>query len=117
MSDELVWERLSNHAVSRTKQRGARVAEVSLVLKESDRETPVGSGCTALLVSRERRAELISEGYPPYVVDRAIGLAVVESPAGKIVTVFRPSGRRGRRYRKHYRSHRAPCVRIFSDAA
>jgi len=96
----------SNHALCRTMQRGSHATEVALVLAERDRETPVGSGCTALLISRERRKELIAEGYPPCIVDRAIGLAVVESSTGDVVTVLRPSGRRGRRYRRRFRSFR-----------
>jgi hypothetical protein len=57
------------------------------------REVPVGSGCTALSISRERRHELVAEGYPTCVVNRAIGLAVIESSAGDIITVLRPSSR------------------------
>src|SRR5690348_5434602 len=92
------------HALCQLKRRGAHLAEVLLVLTERDVETAVGSGCTALLISRKRGAELVSEGYPPGLVDRAMGLAVIENPAGTVVTVLRPSGRRGRRYRRRLRS-------------
>ena len=85
--------------------------ELSLVLTERDREVPVGSGCTALTISRERRDELICEGYPRYVVDRAIGLTVVESAEGQVVTVLRTHGHRGRRYRSQFRSRRAVAIR------
>jgi hypothetical protein len=95
---------LSGHAIRRTQQRGIRMRELRLVLAERDREIPVGSGCIALTISRARRMELILEGYPPSVVDRANGLTVVESADGEVVTVLRSFGHRGRRYRSRFQS-------------
>lgn len=60
----------SNHARQRAGQRGVRMTELYLVIAEGDRVTPVGSNCVALAISRERRKELVAEGYPPSVVDR-----------------------------------------------
>jgi len=55
--------RLREHVLQRMQQRGVRMVELSLVLSDRDLEVPVGSGCTALTISRERRRELIAEGY------------------------------------------------------
>lgn len=100
-----VSDQFCAHARQRTQQRGIREGELSLVLIERDREIPVGSGCLALAISRDRRKELVSEGYPPCIVDRAIGLIVVVTAEGKVVTVFRACGGRGRRYRKPFFTH------------
>ena len=105
------------HALQRIQQRGVRMEELSLVLSERDLEVPVGSGCTALTISRGRRRELISEGYPPSVVDRTVGLIVVESAEGEIVTVLRSFGQRGRRYRAQFRSRQTMAASSLSNAA
>jgi len=96
----------SNHAAQRARKRGFRSADLELLLFGADREAPVGSGCVALSISRRRRRELLAEGYPPGAVARAAAIAAVEGTDGQIVTVLRPHGHRGRRYRRTFRTHR-----------
>jgi hypothetical protein len=103
--------RFSNHAKRRSRQRGVRDADLVLLLFEADREVPVGDGCVAMSISRSRRRELLAEGHPPSTVDRAAGIAAVESADGEIVTVLRPHGHRGRRYRKAFRSHESKMLK------
>lgn len=115
--DPFEWAQFSSHARQRTQQRGVRLTDIVLVLAERDREIPVGSGCTALTISRRRRKELVAEGYPPCVIDRAARLAVVQSGDGDIVTVLRPNGHRGKRYRTPFDTYRIPTENRASHAA
>jgi hypothetical protein len=103
--------RISNHATWRTQQRGVRDADLLLLLFGADREAPVGEGCVALSISRKCRKELLAEGYPPSAVDRAARITAVESPDGEIVTVLRPRGHRGKRYRKAFHNHRPKMLK------
>src|SRR5262245_8927735 len=91
---------LTEHARRRTRQRGIRDVDVLLLLFGADREVPVGAGCVAISISHKRREELVAEGYPPGVIDRAARISAVESAYGEIVTVLRPHRLRGRRYRR-----------------
>jgi len=116
-SNALKGAQFSNHARQRAGQRGVRMTELYLVIAEGDRVTPVGSNCVALAISRERRKELVAEGYPPSVVDRAARLALVESPDGEIITVLHPNGHRGRRYRTPFGTCRAAVMNRHSRAA
>jgi hypothetical protein len=103
--------RISNHARRRTQQRGVRDADLVLLLFGADRESPVGEGCVALSISRKCRRELLAEGFPPSAVDRAARITAVESPEGEIVTVLRPRGHHGKRYRKAFRSYRSKTLK------
>jgi len=103
--------RFSNHARWRAQQRGIRSADLVLLLFGADREAPVGDGCIAISISRGRRGELVAEGYPPSTVERAAKIAAVESPDGDIVTVLRPRGHRGRRYRRAFHTHRPKMLK------
>ena len=97
--------RFSNHARQQMRRRGVREVDLVLLLFGADCETPVGGGCVALSISRRRRRELLADGYSRISLDRASGIAVVQSADGEIVTVLRPSGVRGRRYRKVLHTH------------
>jgi hypothetical protein len=96
----------SSHAGQRARKRSFRRVYLELLLFGADCEAPVGSGCIALSISRRRRGELVAEGYPPGIVDRAAAIAAVEGADGQIITVLRPLGRRGRRYRRPFRTRR-----------
>jgi hypothetical protein len=103
--------RFSSHARRRVRQRGVRMTDLNLVLEEGDRETRVGSNCVSCAISRARRLQLLAEGHPPGVVDRVAKLAVIESSDGMIVTVLRPNGNRGRRYRTPFGARRSTSNR------
>jgi hypothetical protein len=103
--------RFSKHAKRRKRQRGIRDADLVLLMLEADRETPVGDGCVALSVSVRRRRELLAQGYPLSAVERAARIAAIESADGEIVTVLRPLGHRGRRYRKALHTHRRKMLK------
>jgi hypothetical protein len=103
--------RFSNHARQRARQRGVRDADLLLLLVAADREAPVGEGCVALSISRQRCGELLAEGYPLSAVDRAAKIAAVESAVGEIVTVLRPRGHRGRRYRRAFHTNRPKMLK------
>ena len=102
--------RFSTHARRRAQQRGVRSADLVLLLFGADREAPVGDGCVAHSISRNCQRELLAEGYPSSIVDRAARIAVVESQDGEIMTVLRPRGFRGKRYRKVFRTRRRKYV-------
>jgi len=105
-ADDCDDARFSNHAKRRARQRGVRAADLVLLLFAADREAQVGGGCVALSISRRRRLELLAEGYLASAIERAAQIAAVQSADGKIVTVLRPHGNRGRRYRRASRTHR-----------
>ncbi len=88
-----------------------RHADLLLLLFGADREAPVGERCVALSISRKCRKELLAEDYPPSAVDRAARITAVESPDGEIVTVLRPRGPRGKRYRKAFHNHRPKMLK------
>jgi hypothetical protein len=98
--------RFSNHARRRARQRGLRAADLMLLLFIADREAPVGGGCVALSISCTRRHELLAEGYLASAIERVARIAAVQSADGEIVTVLRPHGRRGKRYRRAFRARR-----------
>lgn len=102
----------SNHARWRMRQRGIRDADVALLLFGADREASVGGGCVAISISRRRRKQLLIEGYSPSSIERAVRIAAVESGDGEIVTVLRPSDRRGRRYRRAFHTHRPKMLKF-----
>ncbi len=115
-SSALKGTRFSNHSRRQARKRGIRMTDLNLVLAKGDQETPVGSNCVSCAISRARQRELLAEGYPPSVVDRAAKLAVVESADGVIVTVLRPNGHRGKRYRTPFGTRRATTKKRLSRA-
>lgn len=98
--------RFSAHARQRARQRGVQSADLALLLFGADREASVGGGCVARFISRNCRRELLAEGYPSSIVDRAVRITVVESRDGEIMTVLRTLGLRGKKYRKTFRTRR-----------
>jgi hypothetical protein len=102
---------VSVHANQRMRQRGVRSTELMLLLLEADRETPVGEGCIALTISNARGGELLAEGYQQSVVERARKIAVVASATGEVMTILRPQGHRGRRYRRSFHTYRGGRIK------
>jgi hypothetical protein len=98
-TDGRAGTKVSDHAKGRMQKRSIRNADLVLLLFGADREAWVGGGCVALSISRKRLSELRAEGFSPSVIERAAKIAAVEASGGGIVTVLRPRGYRGRRYR------------------
>lgn len=96
----------TEHARRRTAERCVRNGDLALLLQVADREAPVGSGCIAISMSNRRREELAAEGYAANAIERAARVVAVQGADGAIVTVLRPGGRKGRRYRRGWNSHR-----------
>jgi hypothetical protein len=91
---------LSGHAAVRANQRGIPHALLSSLIEHADIETPVGSGCYALSVSRRRLRDVDVRRSFGAQVDRVGKLAVVcSSDDGSVVTVLHRQGAGGRRYR------------------
>ncbi len=92
---------LTRHAARRARQRGIGGDLIDAFLSLADWETPVGSGCTALSISRRlKRDPDIRAAFGP-LLDRIARLAMVMAPDGEVVTVMHARGETGRRYRRH----------------
>lgn len=100
--------RFTQHAQRRAHQRAARASVIELVLKHADTCIPVGNGCQCFSLSDHALSAISPSELPPAERDRARGLAVLTDANGTtVITVLRPKGRRGRRYRHRYISWRA----------
>lgn len=93
---------LSQHAAVRAQQRGVPHAVIDLVLDHADVSIPVGSGCSALRLSKRRLAGRDLRRELRSALDRAAGITLIMSDdTGEIVTVLHDhGGREGRRYRR-----------------
>ena len=92
---------LTTHARLRCATRGIPAAVASLLLQHGDMTLHAGEGCVSLRLGRDTAAMLVAEGSDPDAVARARRLAAVLGERG-VVTILRPSGRAGRRYRRQY---------------
>jgi hypothetical protein len=88
---------LSRHAQIRLQQRGLRLTDVEAIVTNADVETPIGSNCVLLRVSREVSRSFRTE-------DRLSRLGVIWSEDhAQVVTVFPiRGGSAGRRYRARH---------------
>lgn len=96
---------LSIHATKRARQRGIKNAAVSLLLDYADRETPIGSGCTSLTLSRRHAVRLRKQGIESALVDQATEIALVLGRSGRVVTMMHLFGRQAKRYRRSWAAH------------
>ncbi len=90
----------TRHAVIRAQQRGITQAQIDAVLKNADRETPRGTGCAAIWISRrelQRIGPKTPEGIP---TDRLRGLIILQSDNETSITAFR--NQRGCKYRRNF---------------
>jgi len=92
---------LTRHARSRCPMRGIPLRVTSLLLQHGDLALHAGEGCVSVRLGREAAAMLVAEGADPDAVARARRLAAVVSDRG-VVTILRPCGRAGRRYRRQF---------------
>ena len=94
---------MTRHARTRANQRGVRHDCIRAVLDHADVDAPVGSGCSALSLSRRRLDDLSRERrLRAGLIERLGGLTLIRcDDTGDIVTVMhRDEGGRGRRYRR-----------------
>jgi hypothetical protein len=92
---------LTRHAHTRCSDRGLPLSVASLLIDHGDLMLHAGEGCVSLRLGRDAAAMLIAEGADPDCVARARRLAAVLGDHG-VVTVLRPQGRGGRRYRRQF---------------
>jgi hypothetical protein len=92
---------LTKHALNRCAARGISLSVASLLLQHGDLTVHAGEGCETLRLSREAAVMLVAEGTDPDAVAQARRLAAVLGDRGAI-TLLRPRGRAGRRYRRQY---------------
>lgn len=108
---------LTRHAELRAKERGLPWRIISAICANSDQQTPVGSGCVSLMVSRSELQDLAGS-IPAGDRERMQGVAVVVDAATEtIVTVLHVNHRNGSRYRRHCsrRGHRVHAGRHFTS--
>ena len=101
MNTSALPEPVTRHASSRLKQRGVTARVADLLLNYGDVHLHAGEGATTVSMSRNAAAMLVAEGVDPDVVIRARRLSAVLGRKG-LVTVLRPEGRNGRRYRRQF---------------
>lgn len=90
---------ISHHAGVRMNQRGVPTELLERVMAHADIEAPVGGGCTAFSVSRQRLKDRDVRRSFGGSIDQAAKIAVVCGDDGSIVTVMKDWGTVGRRYR------------------
>jgi len=93
---------LTLHAEIRANQRGVTRKALDAVMDFADLAAPVGGGCTAIRLSRERLADRDLRASLGRCADRLGGLTVlVADDTGQVVTILRDAGgAAGRRYRR-----------------
>jgi hypothetical protein len=92
---------MSDHARTRSQQRGIRTAYIWLILGEHDVSIPCGDGCRSISISRSSLIHLCKEGFTPQLVDKVNGVTLVINERERtVVTVLHQSGRAGRHYRR-----------------
>lgn len=90
---------MTHHAEVRANQRGIPYLLIDAVLDHADLETPVGDGCVAYMISKDRLNERDVRRKLGGMLDRAGKVAVICGDDGAIVTVMHDWGCQGRRYR------------------
>jgi hypothetical protein len=88
----------SHHAATRLRQRGISAAVVNLILNHHDRVIPVGDGCCALSVSAAETEQLRAEGIAPSILEKAVGVVLIENDRQRLVTGLRAHGAARHRY-------------------
>ena len=93
---------LTQHAALRAQQRGVPHAVIAMILDHADVSTPVGSGCSALRLSKERLHDRALRAAFRSGLDRAANVTLlVDDSTSDIVTVLHDrGGREARRYRR-----------------
>lgn len=91
-----IRQRLSRHALTRSQQRGIRPEMIDYVLWEADIDLHARGGCRRYCISFRKMAALLKAGAPAAWLDRAMGVIVIWSESGKVVTVLHDHGRNGR---------------------
>lgn len=91
----------SRHALTRCAQRGVSRHVMSLLIEHADLALYAGAGCVSVRLGRDAAAGLVAEGARPEAVSRARRLVAVMGDWG-VVTVLRPEGEAGRRYRRQH---------------
>lgn len=91
----------TQHAQTRLRQRGVALSVVELLMDHGDIHRHAGDGAVSVSISRDEAAMLVAEGMDADVVSRARKLAAVLGRRG-LVTILRPIGREGRRYRRQH---------------
>lgn len=91
----------THHARKRIRQRGVAVSVAEFLLEHGDIYRHAGDGAVSVSMSQDAATMLLAEGADVESVSRARKLAAVLGVHG-LVTVLRPTGRNGRRYRRQY---------------
>lgn len=100
---------VTGHALRRAHQRAVRFSVIDFVLEHADTCVLVGGGCQCHSLSSNALAAIPDTEAPAPLRDRVRGIAVLTDAEGTtVITVLRPHGRRGRRYRHRFTARRAP---------
>lgn len=94
-------EFVTQHARSRLQQRGVSTRIADLFVSYADVQLHAGEGAVSVSMSRDTATMLLAEGVDPDAIRRVRKLAAVLGRQG-LVTVLRPVGRKGRRYRRQF---------------
>ncbi|AMB46909.1 hypothetical protein Y590_18388 [Methylobacterium sp. AMS5] len=99
---------LSQHARTRTAQRGVTEAAIALLFRFGDVEIPTSFGRRSLRLSSRRAQELAAEELPIAVIDKARRMELILGDGDRVVTVIRcdPAAARRRRAGGRCRSAR-----------
>ncbi|GJD44092.1 hypothetical protein AFCDBAGC_1955 [Methylobacterium cerastii] len=81
--------RFTAHADRRAQQRGKRRDALDLVYRAGDRERPAGRNRRAVSLTSRACRDLVGEGTPPELVDRASRIELVVSENdGFVITIL-----------------------------
>jgi hypothetical protein len=94
-----ILDPVSRHAEIRSRQRAVSADTLALVVAFGDLDIPAGKSHFRRALSKHGRLELLDDGWPTALVERAARLTVVIADDGTIVTVYpgRPDARGPRR--------------------
>jgi hypothetical protein len=89
----------TSHARDRCRSRGIAPRLINAILTHADIESPVGSGCECLMLSRRRLCELRDGTLSASDRERLANVAVIVAGDGAIITAMHLDRLRSRRYR------------------
>jgi hypothetical protein len=79
---------LTRHAMQRCQQRGIPLDALDLVHAFGDIDVPASGGCVRRLLSHRASVELLADGWPPALVDRAARLTLIVADNGEVVSTW-----------------------------
>jgi hypothetical protein len=102
---------ITRHGAMRMAQRGTSDAVRQTILRHADLETYQRSDRRALQITQRRAVELMADGAPRSLVDKALSTVLIVDENGTVITVLRINPGQICRRRSFGRARRSKRVR------